>query len=313
MTRARDELILSHAAAGRSGGRHRRPSIFLAEALGREVDDATGETVKLSLEPPAEAVVHRGSRDRSASGGSEPLTLSYTQIDDYLACPLKYRLRHQVRVPTAPHHALVFGNALHQAAAVANGRRLRGEPVDIAQLEDTLLAHWQSEGFLSQAHEAARLEAGRAALARFADRGSGSDDEIVAVEQTFSVRIGDDRVRGRYDAVRRTAQGIVITDYKSGDMRDPGRARQRARSSLQLRLYALAWEAEHGEPPAAVELHFLEGDVIGQVTPTARQLEGARKRVAQVAEGIRSAAFEATPGFPACDWCPYRRICPAAT
>jgi len=34
--------------------------------------------------------------------------------------------------------------------------------------------------------------------------------------------------------------------------------------------------------------------------------------VATAAEGIRSGDFEATPGFPACDWCPYRRICPAA-
>ena len=34
MTRARDELILSHAATGARGGRHRRPSSFLAEALG---------------------------------------------------------------------------------------------------------------------------------------------------------------------------------------------------------------------------------------------------------------------------------------
>ena len=136
--------------------------------------------------------------------------------------------------------------------------------------------------------------------------------EVLAVEQPFSVRIGGDRVRGRYDAVRQTRDGLVITDYKSGDMRDPVRARQRARSSLQLQLYALAWEAEHGEAPDAVELHFLEGDVVGRVVPTSRQLEGARGKVERAAAGIRAGEFKATPGFPACDWCPYRRICPAA-
>jgi len=31
----------------------------------------------------------------------------------------------------------------------------------------------------------------------------------------------------------------------------------------------------------------------------------------RAADGIRAEAFEATPGYPACDWCPYRRICPA--
>jgi len=310
MTRARDELILSHAAAGRPGGRQRRPSGFLAEALGHEVDsDAAGLPLVVLPAPPESAPATLAP---TSARGDEPLTLSFTQIDDYLSCPLKYRLRHQVRVPTAPHHALVFGNALHQSVAVANDKRRQGEGVDLALLEETLEAHWQNEGFLSQEHEAARFEAGKTALARFAERAAGGSDAILAVEQPFSVRIGDDRVRGRYDAVRQTTDGVVITDYKSGDMRDPARARQRARSSLQLQLYALAWEAEHGEQPAAVELHFLEGDVIGQVAPTARQLGAARKKVEKAASGIRNSDFEATPGYPACDWCPYRRICPAA-
>ena len=105
---------------------------------------------------------------------------------------------------------------------------------------------------------------------------------------------------------------LVITDYKSGDVRDPVRARERARNALQLHIYALAWEAEHGNRPDAVELHFLEGDVVGRVTPTEKQLERARQKVASAAEGIRAAEFDATPGYPACEWCPYRRICPAA-
>ena len=234
------------------------------------------------------------------------------QIDDYLSCPLKYRLRHQAHVPTPPHHALVFGNALHQAVALGNGRRMRGQTVEANDLEAALEAHWRNEGFLSREHETARFEAGTKALQRFADDSGQADDAIIAVEQPFSVRIGEDRVRGRYDAVRQTDAGVVITDYKSGDMRDPARARQRARSSLQLQLYALAWEAEHETGPDAVELHFLEGDVVGTVTPTRKQLDKARERVETAAAGIGAGAFEATPGYPACDWCPYRRVCPAA-
>jgi RecB family exonuclease len=119
-------------------------------------------------------------------------------------------------------------------------------------------------------------------------------------------------VRGRYDAVRSEDGQTIITDYKSGDVRDPVRARDRARSALQLQLYAMAWEAEHGSRPDAVELHFLEGDVVGRATPTDRQLEQAREKLATAAEGIRRGAFDATPGYPACAWCPFRRICPSA-
>jgi DNA helicase II / ATP-dependent DNA helicase PcrA len=311
ITRARDELLLSHAAASRPGGRHRRPSAFLAEALGRDVDDGLNGAAPPALEPGPPAVLDSPA-GQHGRGHDEPLSLSFSQVDDYLSCPLKYRLRHQVRVPTPPHHALVFGNALHQAVAVANQRQRRGEPVDGLLLEQTLAAHWRSEGFLSQEHEIARRQAGVAALTRFLERSAVEGSEVIAVERPFSVRIGNDRVRGRYDAVRHTSDGLVITDYKSGDTRDPARARQRARSSLQLQLYALAWEAEHGRRPDAVELHFLEGDVVGRVSPTDRQLDGAREKVARTAAGIRAGEFQAAPGFPACDWCPYRRICPAA-
>jgi len=309
VTRARDELLLSHAVYGREGGRARRPSPFLAEALGHEVE-ATIALPDLPR-PAAPAPTARAARPPAPVAGG-PLTLSFSQVDDYLSCPLKYRLRHQVRVPTPPHHALVFGNAVHQAVAAGNLQRMRGEAIDRRLLDETFAAHWQGEGFLSQEHESARFEAGSAALDRFTERAAATPDRILGVERPFSVRIGEDRVRGRYDAVRDTPDGVVITDYKSGDVRDPVRARQRARDSLQLQLYALAWEAEQGTAPAAVELHFLEGDVIGAVVPTPRKLEGARRKLARAADGIRAGDYEAAPGYPACEWCPYRRMCPAA-
>jgi DNA helicase-2/ATP-dependent DNA helicase PcrA len=311
MTRARDELILSHAASSGRGGRRRRPSGFLAEALGREVDDGAPVDDGPSLAAPGEPLAAAPAPLPRAT--LAPLVLSFTQVDDYLTCPREYYLRHLARVPTPAHHALVFGNALHQAVAAANIARMRGQPVDETGLRATLAAHWSSEGFLSAEHEAARFAAGESALRRFLERSrSGSEDTILAVEQPFAVHIGADRVRGRYDAIRKVQGRIVITDYKSGDVRDPARARERARNALQLQLYALAWQAEHGTRPEAVELHFLEGDVVGRVTPADRRLQGAQEKVALVASGIRAAAFEATPGYPACDWCPYRRICPAS-
>jgi DNA helicase-2/ATP-dependent DNA helicase PcrA len=313
MTRARDELILSHAARGGQGGRRRRPSSFLAEALGRAVDDVAEPDLLGSLiEVPAPTSVPPEAPTRRGTG-AESRTLSFTQVDDYLGCPRKYHLRHVARVPVAPHHALVMGNALHQAVAVANEASRRGNSVSVTDLHETLRTHWNSEGFLSAEHEAARFAAGETALTLFLERSATEPEAtVLAVEQPFSVRLGRDRVRGRYDAVRAVAGQTIITDYKSGDVRDPVRARERARSALQLQLYALAWEAEQGTLPDAVELHVLEGDVVGRVPPTGRQLQQARDKVTTAAEGIRAGTFDATPGYPTCAWCPYRRICPSA-
>jgi hypothetical protein len=57
---------------------------------------------------------------------------------------------------------------------------------------------------------------------------------------------------------------VTITDYKSSDVRDPVRARQRARDSLQLQIYAMGWEAQTGRLPDAVQLHFLESGLVGR-------------------------------------------------
>jgi RecB family exonuclease len=132
------------------------------------------------------------------------------------------------------------------------------------------------------------------------------------VEASFSVSLGGDRLRGRYDRVDVGPAGTVITDYKSGDVPDLRRARQRARDSLQLSLYALAHEAETGHLPAAVQLHFLASNTVGTVVPDAARLERARTRLTSAASGIRRGAFEATPDPVTCAGCPFRDICPSS-
>jgi DNA helicase-2/ATP-dependent DNA helicase PcrA len=310
MTRARDELILSHAIES-SAGRTRRPSPFISEALDRPPSVPAGQVPDLAmfLEPPSDGSPAAPVVAEPAPG---PLTLSHSQVDDYLGCPLKYRLRHQLRVPTPAHHALVLGNALHQAVAAWHLGHLRGRPLDEAGVLDAFGAHWSSEGFLSREHEEARFAAGQAALRRFVAAPADAERDTVAVERSFQVRIGGDIVRGRYDRIDTTSGGAVITDYKSSDVRDQRKADERARESLQLQVYALAWEAETGELPREMELHFLDSGVVGRVTPDAKRLDRARRVLGQAADGIRSGDFRARPDVVGCGYCPYREICPSS-
>ena len=115
----------------------------------------------------------------------------------------------------------------------------------------------------------------------------------MAVEASFSVTLGGDHLRGRYDRVDEGPEGAIITDYKSATCRTGRRARQRARDSLQLQLYALAHEAETGALPAAVQLHFLTSNTIGAVAPDPVRLERARARLTTAAAGIRARRIRA--------------------
>jgi RecB family exonuclease len=136
---------------------------------------------------------------------------------------------------------------------------------------------------------------------------------VIGVEQEFTFRFGPDRVRGRMDRVDRRPDGsVAVIDYKSGDVSDSATAARRSRESLQLAIYALAWEAEHGAPPDDLALHFLESGEVGHSLPTAARLEKARAQIAAAATGIRAGAFDANPGPMRCGSCPFRTICPDA-
>ncbi|MEA2660939.1 MAG: ATP-dependent helicase UvrD/PcrA, partial [Chloroflexota bacterium] len=170
MTRARDELILSHAV-DYGGGIARRLSPFVLEALDlpatRALAGLPGAAARPALErleafaavqqPPAVA------REQS----DEPLVLSFGAIDAYLSCPAKYRYSHVLRVPVAPHHAMIYGSALHKAVQEFHRRHARGEVMSEEELLASFEFAWSNEGFLTRDHEEARLATGRDALRRF--------------------------------------------------------------------------------------------------------------------------------------------------
>ena len=213
-----------------------------------------------------------------------------------------------------------------------------------AQLDETLEAAWSNEGFVSREHEEARLAGARVALRRFREEQLRPGAVIPTyVERVFSFMLDGDRVRGRWDRVDvetvahtadaamgpagseptpsadvvnptlgiMGAERVTITDYKSSDGRDPVKARQRARESLQLQIYAMGYEALTGRLPDALSLNFLESGLVGTVEVDPKRLARARVKIQTAAAGIRARDYTATPDQLACSWCAYRDICPS--
>jgi len=315
MTRARDELILTHSVDG-GGRRARRRSPFVTEAL--DLLPAIASPV-----PAPAALAHLVGFERSepASLSARPRTtddsatlpvVSFSQVEEYLSCPARYRLRHVVRLPLPPHHALTYGNAMHEAVAAFGRSQMAGAPLSEDALLASLEAAWTGAGFLSRAHEEAQLAAGRQALRRYRVDALAAAVVPVGVEREFAVSVEGVRLRGRFDRVDVGPGGAVITDFKSSDVRDPARARQRARESLQLGVYALAYEAQEGRSVDALQLVFLGSGVVGRIGVEPKRLEKTRGRIAAAADGIRARRFEPTPDAVACGFCPFRDICEAS-
>jgi ATP-dependent DNA helicase UvrD/PcrA len=344
ITRARDELVLSHAA-DYGGVGARRVSPFVLEALDLPpavVEPVTRAATALDRIAGAQPPPVPRSAEAATRSTDEPLTLSFSGIDAYLSCPLQYKLGHVVRLPVPPHHAMIYGSALHRAVQEFHRRHARGEVMSEEALIASFEAAWTNDGFLSREHEDARLEAGRATLRRF--RSAQLEPGVVIpayVEREFSFSLAGDRIRGRWDRVDiepgDVADGelpiepsaphadtiaptleltgrerVTITDYKTSDVRDPAVARQRARDSLQLQIYAMAYEATAGRLPDAVQLHFLDTGVTGRVEIDPKRLAKGREKIATAAAGIKARNFTPRPDRNTCGYCPFRAICPSS-
>lgn len=315
MTRAREELSISWAQ-DYGGRRSRAISQFVAEALDLP-PAAPLDAIKPAL---LEQLARQAGSPRDAAPataipklGDRPLSLSYGQINDYLDCPARYRYGHVLRLPTPVSHQMVYGRALHAAVQAYHRRQLAGETLSLEGLHAALDGAWESVGFLTREHEEARRAAAHAAAERFWHEQQREPARPIAVERDFTVAFGPDRLRGRYDRIDRDDDGrIVLTDYKSSDVRDLATANRRARESLQLSIYAMAHEAETGSLPDELALHFLDSGLVGRAAPTEKRLSGAHDRVAAAAAGIRAGAFGATPSVMRCGYCPFREICPDA-
>jgi DNA helicase-2/ATP-dependent DNA helicase PcrA len=314
MTRARGPLHLT-SARDYGGRRARKVSQFVLEALdlprdaARPAHAAALEEIRRQAGP-----AEPGLDAEPPLGADVALELSHRQIDDYQTCPLKYRYVHVLRVPIRRHHTVVYGETLHRAIEHYLRRRAAGLFTPLPDLLEVFDREWRNEGFLTWQHEAARKDAGRAALARFWHEEETSGTRPAHVEREFGFALphdaGPGRVRGRWDRVDEPPEGAVIVDYKSSDVREPERADARAAESLQLKVYALAWREMFGRLPARVELSFLEPGLVGRHVPSEDDLAAALDAIRAAAAGIRARRFAASPSYQACRFCAYNQICP---
>jgi len=293
LTRAKTHLTLSWAP-DHGGKRAKKPSPFIAEALGAEPQ--TGES----------QVTIQGALQFAKTFGAKPhptvlqaarfvqgdwLSLTPHQIDDYLECPQNFYYLHVLEVPQPPQPGLMYGTLIHSLIQQYYTQRKQGK-VNSKILHETLDASWRSEGFMSKGQELRRKQQGHNTLEAFIKRAERNDRVPSRMEQPFEFELPESklRVRGRIDAVFEDS-GVEIRDYKTSQVDDQKKADKNAKDSLQLATYALAWELMTQKQPAKLVLDYVETGVEGSIAPTDKTRDALLIKIQQVVDGIRSGDF----------------------
>jgi DNA helicase II / ATP-dependent DNA helicase PcrA len=241
--------------------------------------------------------------------GDGSLSLSASDLDLYLTCPLKYKFARVFGIPQEPTINQRFGILVHNVLERFHKEgEERGEE-GLQRLMALFEAGWRRAGFGSSDDELQFRDRAREAMRLYWERESEGEGEPVWLERKFDIRIGEHHVRGRVDRVDRLpGGGHELIDYKTGERKSEADLE----SDLQLALYRLAareaWEldAETGS-----YYYVLDAEkVAAPVRPD--DAERVERTVLQVGEGVLSQDFEPRPSPTVCSWCDYRLICPAA-
>jgi DNA helicase-2/ATP-dependent DNA helicase PcrA len=253
-------------------------------------------------EPMFQSWVETGcTRERS-------LVLSASAIEQYLRCPMQYRIQREWKLPDDAGAPLQYGAAMHTALKDYFDAQGQGRPRSTAETIGVFQEQFKTAAIPDALQRRLYEEQGIQQLTAFVAAQQGRPQpKVVATEQAFQIKVNGVEVRGRIDRVDELpGGGIAVTDYKTG----APRTEQDASSSQQLRIYALASQELFGKIPAQVLFYNLEDNSEATTTLSPKKLENAREKILKVAADIAAERFEAKPDHFTCRFCGYRSVCP---
>lgn len=332
ITRAKEKLYLSSSKFYGQAKRERKLSPFIAETLGEEYVQSV--TMKKTQEPASQQlnlldmfnanIKPADESGQKAAPAPLPLTyISYSQIQTYLMCPLHYKLRYVLNVPSAPSPALSYGVSVHSALRDFFQSYKNGTALPARDIIDILKKNWIGLGYQNKAHEQQTFKQAENMLYAYAQKALIDKPKILAIEQPFNFwlnrtadqnRMTSIKVGGRIDRIDDIGNDIIeIIDYKTGPNVPTDK---KVKEDLQLSFYALAATQVRDrifnrKPEEVVlTLEYLESNKKISTTRSGDDLELAKKAILTLVEDISKSDFHCTGGI-FCNNCEYKMLCQA--
>lgn len=306
MTRAKKYLYMV-TAKDYGGTRERKPTGYIKET-GIKLEQVDADSIA-SKKPDQKSLfgVETSYRQRLLSETDfTPRFLSYSQLDTYEICPLRYKYSYVLNVPAAPSHNLSFGISIHDTLRDFH-QKLLFKDVSLEEMLEMYKQNWHPLGYENEKHRKMRFESGKELLEDYYERHKDDEVKPLEIEKAFNLTIDGIRFYGRIDRIDPLDGGVEIIDYKTGSTKD----QKYVDSDRQVAYYAIGAKEALGLKPKKLTYYYLEsGDKIS-TTRTDEQLAEVKKEAKETIEKIKDGDFKATPGMH-CNWCDYNEICPFA-
>jgi DNA helicase-2/ATP-dependent DNA helicase PcrA len=315
LTRARDLLFLTAANFYGEGKREKKLSPFIYETLPEtaiekaQTGDKT-ESVQLSL---LEWANKKTGREKQEPVSNLKINyLSYSQLQTFEMCPLHYKLKYILKIPTAQTSAQSFGTSIHAALRNFYQNWQAGNGIDLKTIGKIVDEVWINEGYASKSHEQKALEKAKQIITDYLVKYFDKNNLPAALEYPFNFYLDKVKIAGRIDRIDKIdSNKIEIIDYKTGDNVP---TQSKLEKDLQLTFYALAASEVKdkilGKTPEEIvlSLYYLEKELKLTTTRTKKQLEEAKKLILEKVAEIENSDFQCS-GSMFCKTCEYKMLC----
>jgi superfamily I DNA/RNA helicase/RecB family exonuclease len=251
---------------------------------------------------------------RSIVAGGETVRLSPSQVESFTRCGLRWLLEAAVgagRSDVLRH----LGTVIHAAAVLAASGATEQQ---VAERIDEI---WHHLDFGSAWYSAKQRSLAERMVRKFLDWHAANPRDLVAVEESLKVRIGQVEITGRVDRLESDDQGrAVVVDLKTGASapREEELDRHPQLGVYQLAVLLGAFEQFGLSEPGGAELVQV-GKASGVTLRAKVQRQGAladdpepgwaKDLVETVAAGMAGPLFQARVN-PGCRTCPVASCCP---
>lgn len=245
------------------------------------------------------------------------IRLSPSRVSDFSNCPQLYKFRAIDQLPEPISLDAERGTLVHAVL-----ERLFDFPALLRTLEraeEILPVSWREQVAAKPAlqvrvvDEKEWLDRATSLLATYFTLESPGAFEPASRELHLELDLSEEiYLHGYIDRLDIADTGEVrIVDYKTGKAPKPG---WEEKAFFQLRTYALIYWRKHEVLPQRLQLIYLGDGQVLKSAPTSAQLEITEKKLLAIADEIRT-AIQSDIWRPKpsrlCDWCSFKKICPA--